>query len=82
MSPIDVVSRVAPRGLLLIAPREDRLVSWRQSVAMYEAAEEPKELYVVDGAAHGEARMLGGADYERRVLDFLERHMEAGSGRL
>jgi dipeptidyl aminopeptidase/acylaminoacyl peptidase len=82
ISPIDVVARVAPRGLLLIAPREDRLVSWRQSVAMYEAAGEPKELYVVDGAAHGEARLVGGADYERRVLGFLERHMERGSGRL
>ncbi len=59
ISPIDRVADVAPRGLLLIAPREDRLVSWRQSVRLYEAAGEPKELYVVDGAAHGEARMVG-----------------------
>src|SRR5207342_1094964 len=53
VSPIDRVAAVAPRGLLLIAPRDDRLVNWEQSVALYEAAGEPKELYVVDGAQHG-----------------------------
>jgi dipeptidyl aminopeptidase/acylaminoacyl peptidase len=82
VSPIDVVARVAPRGLLLIAPKEDRLVSWRQSVTMYEAAGEPKELFVVDGAAHGDARIVGGPAYVDRVLAFLDRHMEPGSGRL
>ena len=38
--------------LLLIAPREDRLISWRQSLRLYEAAGEPKELMVVEGAGH------------------------------
>ncbi len=82
LSPVDRVAGVAPRGLLLIAPREDRLVSWRQSVSLYEAAGEPKELYVVDGAAHGEARMVGGAEYVRRVLAFLDHHLERPGGRL
>jgi dipeptidyl aminopeptidase/acylaminoacyl peptidase len=74
--PIDQVPHLAPRGLLLIAPREDRLVSWTQSQRLYEAAHEPKELFVVEGAAHGEAHAVGGADYERRVLAFLERHLD------
>jgi dipeptidyl aminopeptidase/acylaminoacyl peptidase len=77
ISPVDRVAAVAPRGLLLIAPREDRLVSWRQSVRLHEAAGEPKELYVVPGAAHGEARMVGGEAYTQRVLAFLERYLEA-----
>ena len=75
ISPIDRVASVSPRGLLLIAPQEDQLVSWRQSVRLHEAAGEPKELYVVPGAAHGEARMVGGDAYTRRVLEFLERHL-------
>jgi dipeptidyl aminopeptidase/acylaminoacyl peptidase len=92
ISPIDRVRSVSPRGLLLIAPQEDRLVSWRQSVRLHEAAGEPKDLYVVPGAAHGEARVVGGEGYEARVLGFLERFLEAepqpagaqrrGSGRL
>lgn len=76
ISPIDRVADLAPRGLLLIAPHEDRLVDWRQSVRLHDAAGEPKELYVVDGAAHGEARMVAGPEYERRVLAFLERHLD------
>jgi dipeptidyl aminopeptidase/acylaminoacyl peptidase len=76
LSPIDRVADVAPRGLLLIAPRQDRLVDWRQSVRLYESAGEPKELYVVDGAGHGEARTVGGEQYERRVLAFLEHHLD------
>jgi dipeptidyl aminopeptidase/acylaminoacyl peptidase len=82
ISPIDRVAEVAPRGLLLIAPRADQLVSWHQSESLFEAAGDPKDLYVVDGAAHGEARVVGGDAYVSRVLDFLERHLERGSGRL
>jgi uncharacterized protein len=74
--PIQRVGQIAPRGLLLIAPREDRLVDWTQAVRLFEAAREPKELMVVDGAAHSDAHALGGEAYERRVLEFLERHLD------
>jgi uncharacterized protein len=74
--PIQRVGQIAPRGLLLIAPREDRLVDWTQAVRLYEAAREPKELMVVEGAAHSDAHALGGTAYERRVLSFFERHLD------
>ena len=41
-SPIRRVASIAPRGLLLIAPAEDRLVSPAQSERMFRAAGEPK----------------------------------------
>jgi dipeptidyl aminopeptidase/acylaminoacyl peptidase len=75
-SPMQQVARLAPRGLLLIAPAEDRLVSPAQSQRMYEAAGEPKELFVVEGAAHAEAHTAAPDAYERRVLDFLARHLD------
>jgi fermentation-respiration switch protein FrsA (DUF1100 family) len=75
-SPIQRVRQLAPRGLLLIAPRDDRLVSWWQSQRLYEAADEPKELFVVEGAGHSEAHAVAGAEYESRVLRFLNRHLE------
>ena len=76
LAPIDRVARIAPRGLLLIAPREDRLIDWEQSIRLHAAAGEPRELYVVEGAGHSEAREIGGAEYERRVLEFLARHLD------
>jgi alpha-beta hydrolase superfamily lysophospholipase len=73
--PIRAVPRIAPRAILLIAPREDRLISWRQSARLHEAAGEPKELVVVDGAAHAEAYAVDPAAYRERVLGFLDRHL-------
>ncbi len=77
ISPIDCVARIAPRGLLLIAPRDDALISWRQSRKLFEAAGEPKELWIVDGAEHATARWVAGAAYEARVLAFLDRYLSA-----
>ena len=77
ISPIDRVARIAPRGLLLIAPRGDALISWRQSLRLFHAAAQPKELWVVQGAEHATARWTAGAAYEERVLAFLERHLDA-----
>lgn len=74
-NPIDAVGRIAPRALLVIAPEADRLISWRQSQALYEAAGEPKELFVVEGAGHGDSYVADPEGYRRRVLDFLERHI-------
>ena len=76
-SPIDRVAEIAPRGVLFIAPREDRLIRAEQSVRLYEAAREPKELFVVDGAGHAEAWSHAGAAYEERVLSFLDRYLGA-----
>jgi len=75
-SPIHRVGQLAPRGLLLIAPGEDRLVSPAQSERLYRAAAEPKELLVVGGAGHAEAHAAAPELYERRVLDFLARHLD------
>lgn len=73
--PIRAVARIAPRALLIIAPRDDELISWRQSVRLFDAAGEPKELFVVTGAGHGQAYAAAPEAYRSRVLDFLERHL-------
>jgi alpha-beta hydrolase superfamily lysophospholipase len=75
LSPIARVAKVAPRGLLIIAPTDDRLIDVSQSLQLYEAAGEPKELFVVHGAEHATARWVAGREYERRVLSFLAQHL-------
>jgi alpha-beta hydrolase superfamily lysophospholipase len=75
--PIGAVARIAPRALLVIAPLGDELISWRQSLELFEAAGQPKELYVVEEAGHGDAYVTDPEGYRRRVLAFLERHLEA-----
>ena len=76
LAPIDRVAEVSPRALLLIGPMGDRLIDYSQVRRLYEVAHEPKELYAVPGAGHAEAHAFAGADYERRVLEFLARHLD------
>ncbi|MDQ6682299.1 MAG: alpha/beta fold hydrolase [Chloroflexota bacterium] len=75
VSPLSRVARLAPRALLLIAPRDDQLIDYTQSSKLFAAAGEPRELYIVDGAEHAAARWVGGEEYQRRVLGFLDRHL-------
>jgi fermentation-respiration switch protein FrsA (DUF1100 family) len=74
--PLQRAREIAPRGLLLIAPQQDELVSWTQSQRLFEAAGQPKELYLVPDAGHSEAHMVAGPAYEERVLRFLEHHLD------
>jgi pimeloyl-ACP methyl ester carboxylesterase len=76
LSPMQRVKHVAPRPLLFITTRGDRLINWRQSLALYRAAAEPKELFVVNEGEHAQAYAIAGPEYERRVLDFLARHLD------
>lgn len=73
--PVSVVGRLAPRALLLIAPQGDQLISWHQSERLFEAAGEPKELFVVPEAGHAEAYAVAPDAYRAKVLEFLERHI-------
>jgi uncharacterized protein len=72
---IRYAARLAPRALLVIAPKEDQLISWRQGLRLYEAAGEPKELLVVEGAGHAEAYAVDPETYRSRVLEFLDKHL-------
>jgi uncharacterized protein len=75
-SPMRAVSRIAPRGLLVVSPGADRLIEPSQPRRLYEAAREPKSLFIVPDAPHGEAYASAPEEYQRRVLTFLERYLE------
>jgi pimeloyl-ACP methyl ester carboxylesterase len=46
-----------------------------ESQALFNAAAEPKQLWLVDGAAHVDMLAFAKTEYERRVLDFLARSL-------
>ncbi len=75
-SPIAAVARLAPRGLLMIVPREDRLISHPESLRLYEAASQPKQLWVVDEAPHAAAYHHAPEAYRGVVLEFLAGYLE------
>jgi fermentation-respiration switch protein FrsA (DUF1100 family) len=61
--PIDDVSRIAPRPLLLIHGDQDTLVLPRNSEALYAAAGEPKQLYIIASGGHDNQLQAGGSAF-------------------
>jgi fermentation-respiration switch protein FrsA (DUF1100 family) len=68
--------------LLLIAGERDRHAPIDQSLTLFGAAPEPKELWVVPGATHQDLHRLVPREYERRVLDFLTRTLRGAAQQL
>jgi fermentation-respiration switch protein FrsA (DUF1100 family) len=49
----------------------DQLIPPSMGRALFAAAHQPKQLWIVDGADHNDLRWRGRDDYARRLADFL-----------
>ena len=79
LDPIEKVgSATAP--LLLLAGSEDLHTTVEESRALFAAAREPKELWIVQGAAHESFHAFVPAEYERRIAAFFERWLSSPRG--
>jgi pimeloyl-ACP methyl ester carboxylesterase len=58
-----------------IAGMIDRDTTAEEAQALYDAAAEPKQLWMVDNAAHVDMLAVAGAEYKKRVLEFLAAHL-------
>lgn len=54
--PQDVIAQISPRPLLLIHGIDDQRISQDQAMDLFDAANEPKCMWLVEGADHGEVR--------------------------
>jgi dipeptidyl aminopeptidase/acylaminoacyl peptidase len=71
--PIDHIGEIAPRPLLVIAGTADLDTPVPVMERLFEAAREPKELWIEPGANHGGYVTAAPAEYESRVIAFLDR---------
>src|SRR5713101_581003 len=71
LRPVDVIGRISPRPVLLTHGTLDEIVPVRHAYALFKAAEEPKELWIVPGARDVEARDLDPDGYFYRIEHFL-----------
>ncbi|MEK7797018.1 MAG: alpha/beta hydrolase, partial [Pseudomonadota bacterium] len=58
--------------VLVIHSRDDEIVSFRHAEKLYESANSPKELLEIRGG-HNDGFLVSGAQYTRRLDDFLRR---------
>lgn len=58
--------------LLVIHGDMDEIVPMEQGMRLYEAAGDPKELYIIPGAGHNDTYMVGGEEYFQALARFVE----------
>ncbi|MDN5836626.1 MAG: alpha/beta fold hydrolase [Nitrosospira sp.] len=74
LSPITRIGNLdAP--LLLISGTDDRHTTVAETERLFDAARQPKALWIVSGGGHFNMHAYAGKEYEDRILDFLERYM-------
>ena len=71
--PLRWVSGIAPRPLLIIHGGQDRDVPVDEARRLYEAAGDPKELWISEKAAHRCVDQTCPDEYMARVLQFLDK---------
>lgn len=79
VQPINDLAQIAPRPILFIHGEQDMVVPPADAEAMYAAASEPKELYIVPGADHENFFKVEPVEYEQRLLTFLDTHLKGCS---
>jgi dipeptidyl aminopeptidase/acylaminoacyl peptidase len=70
VSPVTDIGRISPRPLLLIYGEHEADRGGAQ--LLYNAAREPKELWIVPGGGHGGYIGTAPEEYERRVISFFD----------
>ncbi|MBK8270090.1 MAG: alpha/beta hydrolase [Planctomycetes bacterium] len=69
--PIDSVAMVAPTPILIMHGEMDRVVPVRMGRKLFEAAKEPKELWISEGMDHYQVWEDDDDEARRRVLEFF-----------
>lgn len=74
LRPIDFISKVEC-PVFIISGLEDLHTTAQETKRMYEQAMQPKELWLIGGAAHQDLHRLTPDLYKEKVLAFLDRYM-------
>ncbi len=74
-NPVEAAPRIAPRPVLMIAGEKDDLMPVWDVRRVYEAAREPKQLWIVPDARHAKCRETAGLEYDTRVAAFFDKHL-------
>jgi alpha-beta hydrolase superfamily lysophospholipase len=77
LRPLDHIANVgAP--VLIINGGADRNTTPADAALLFAKAREPKELWIIEGAGHVDLHAAAAAEYEHRVLGFIQRSRGAG----
>lgn len=72
-TPVESIAAIAPRPVLLIHSKADKTILLKNNgLPLYQAANEPKSLWAVDGGGHVKNLEFARTEYAERVDQFFE----------
>ena len=74
--PIDVVDRIAPRGLMVIAVEDDPVTPTDHAVSLYERAGAPKKLILQRHTTHYAAYEQYGDEIVPAIVEWFQEHLD------
>jgi fermentation-respiration switch protein FrsA (DUF1100 family) len=75
VSPLNDLARLGSRPALFVHGEQDDTIAVSNSQSMFDAARGPKDLYLIPNAAHTDIVEADPAEYERRVVNFLDTYL-------
>ncbi len=73
LPPLEVIRTIAPRAVFILGGTLDKIVPQYMARQLYQAAGDPKELWIVSGAHHVDFSRVVAEEYRRRLIDFFGR---------
>ncbi len=74
VAPIEDIKRIHV-PILIVHGKNDSFIKSHYSKLLYDAANEPKNLLLINGAEHANVWEVGGESYENTIVSFFERHL-------
>ncbi len=71
--PIDTIARLSPTPILLMHGRADRIAPFQMAQRLYDAAGEPRDLWLIDDMDHMQVWFERPEEARRKLLDFYGR---------
>lgn len=68
---VDVVHEISPRPILILHGSQDKIVPVEHGIEIFQAAKQPKDLWICQGAVHCALYDRFPKEYKNRVLQFL-----------
>ncbi len=75
LRPKDVIGSITPRAVLILGGDRDAAVPEYMARQLFASAGDPKELWIVPGAHHGDYARAAPREYRSRLIDFFRRNL-------
>jgi fermentation-respiration switch protein FrsA (DUF1100 family) len=76
VEPLRYIGRLSPRPVMIVHGLKDTVVDPRDATLLYNAAADPKELWLIPDADHCGAYFIDRITYINKVIDFFDHYLK------